>query len=370
MRARKRFAVLAGLATAGLCGAAQAAISFAPAVNYPTGSPMGPGPAAESMITVDVDNDGDADIVAADWYGNGIRTFKNNGLGGFGAAIVTSFGTSTGSVSAADFDFDGRADLAVATGYELIIAKGLGNGSFTEVERHSLPVAGQVQAYAFDANLDGKADIVAPSASGVQTFIGQGNGHFVAGPTTFVAGLLSSTAKANFNHDGVPDIAVADAFGQRVIMLRGNGDGSFTEIGSAFVGAGPEDVTAADLNLDGIDDLATADSFSFTVSVLLSNPAGGWNAAVRYTGVQGPVSVRFADFDRDFDKDLAVSSVLTNRVQVFTNNGFGVFGATPASFTVSNQPQTPCIADYNRDGKLDIATAGPGQMSVLRNTSP
>jgi hypothetical protein len=57
-------------------------------------------------------------------------------------------------------------------------------------------------------------------------------------------------------------------------------------------------------------------------------------------------------------------------VQVYTNNGIGTFGATPLSFTVSNQPQTPAIADYNRDGKPDIATAGPGQMSVLRNTSP
>lgn len=369
MEARKVWGVMTGLAGLALGTTAHAAVSFAPAVNYPTGSPMGPGPAAESMIAVDVDNDADADIIAADWYGTGIRVFRNDGLGQFGAAIVTDFGGSTGSVSAADFDFDGRADVAVATGSQLIIAKGNGNGTFTETERHNLPVAGQIQAYAFDATLDGKVDIVAPSASGVQTFIGLGNGRFTPGPVTFVAGLLSATAKGNFNNDGIPDIAVADAFGQRVIMLRGNGDGSFAEIASQFVGAGPEDVTAADLNFDGVDDLATADSFSFTVSVLLSNP-GGWNPAVRYTGVQGPVSLRFADFDRDSDKDLAVSSVLTSRVQVYTNTGFGTFGGTPLSLGVSSQPQTPAIADYNRDGRPDIAVAGPGQMSVLRNTSP
>lgn len=358
---------VAAVAAVMLSAEAYAGIQFAPAVNTSTGSSAGPGPAAEAMIGVDFDNDGDKDIVAADWFGTGVRAFRNTG-GSFGAAIVTSFGASTGSVSSADFNLDGRADLAAATGSELIIAFGNGNGTFTEVERHSLPVAGQVQAYAFDVNLDSRADIVAPSASGVQVFIGQPNGRFVAGPLTPVAGLISSTAKANFNNDGIPDIALADAFGQRVIMLRGNGDGSFTEFATATVGAGPEDVTAGDLNGDGIDDLATADSFSFTVSVLLSNGQGGFGAATRHTGVFGPVGIRMGDLDRDGDHDVVVTSVLTSNVQVFANNGNGTL--RPAlSFAVSNQPQTPVIADFNFDTKLDISTAGPGTMSVLRNTT-
>ncbi len=370
MRLKKVMAGIGLLASLTSTGNALAAIQFAPAVNYPTASTGGPGPAAESMVAADLDNDGDADIVAADWFGTGIRSFLNDGGGVFGAAIVINLNTSTGSVSAGDFDGDGRADVAVATGTELIILHGLGNGSFTEIERQPLFPAGQIQAYAFDTNLDGRLDIVAPTIGGVRTFIGQGSGHFVAGPLTVVAGLISATAKANFNNDGIPDIALADAFGQQVILLRGNGDGSFTQFATATVGLGPEDVTAADLNRDGVDDVITADSFSFTMSVVLSNGQGGFAAARRYTGVQGPVSVRAADFDRDGDLDIVVSSVVSSKAQVYTNAGNGSFGSTPLSLSVTGQPQTPAVADFDRDGKPDFAVAGPGAMSVLRNISP
>lgn len=360
---------LAAAAGALLAVPAFAAILFAPAANLATGSPGGPGPAAEAMVASDLDNDGDADIVAADWWGTGIRSFLNDGQGGFGPALVTALGTSTGSVSAADFDGDGLADLAVATGMELILLRGLGNGNFSETERHPLTPSGQVQAYAFDTNLDGHVDVVAPTGGGVQTFLGDGSGRVRSGPYSLVPGLITATARANFDHDGIPDIALADAFGQRVLMLRGTGDGSFTQVASAFVGFGPEDVVAGDLNGDGLDDVAAADSFSFSMSVVLSTGAGSYAAASRYLGIPGPVSLRLADFDRDGDLDIAIPSVIDSRVRVYGNTGTGHFG-TPLSLVVTHQPQTPAIADYNGDGRPDITVAGPGQMSVLINTSP
>lgn len=353
-----------------MTGTAQAAITFAPAVNYATGSTGGPGPAAEAMVAADVDNDGDADIIAADWFGNGIRVQKNNGNGSFGTAIVTNLGVATGSVGAGDFNGDGKVDVAAATGMELIILRGLGNGSFTETARFPLVVSGQVQAYVFDTNNDGKLDIVGPSASGIQTFFGQGNGSFVTGPLTTVGALVTSVAKMNYNNDGVADIGVLDAIGQRVIVMSGNGNGSFSEVASGFVGLIPEDVTAADFNGDGVDDLATADSFSFTMSVLLSDGSGDYGLANRHIGVFGPVGIRSADFDRDGDRDIVVSSVLGTLLQIYTNDGAGSFGLLPNYLSSTMAPQTPVIADYNKDGKADIAVAGPGQLSILLNTSP
>ncbi|HSW11962.1 MAG TPA: VCBS repeat-containing protein [Solimonas sp.] len=370
MNARKLLGTLAGLAGMVMSTTASAAIGFAPVVNYPTGSAGGPGPAAEAMVATDLDNDGDADIVMADWWGTGIRAMLNNGSGGFGPAIVTTLGTSTGSVGAGDFDGDGKADIAVATGMQLIILRGLGNGQFTEVERQTLTVSGQVQAYVFDTNNDAKLDIVAPTPGGVRTFLGQGDGHFVSGPLSPVYTIISSTARGNFNNDGVTDIAVIDDVAQRAIIMRGNGDGSFTEMATAFLGFISEDITAGDLNGDGIDDLASADSFSFTMSVVLSNGLGGFQPTKRYFGIAGPVGIRMADFDRDGDRDIVVSAVVSSQLMVYSNNGSGSFGS-PLNLSVTNQPQTPVVADYNRDGKQDIAVAGAGgQLSILRNTSP
>jgi len=351
------------------CGVAQAAVQFAPAVNYSTGSVGGPGPAAEAMVAADLNNDGAPDILAADWWGSGVRSFLNDGSGGFGTAIVTALGTSTGSVSAAGFDGDGILDAATATGMELISLRGNGDGTFAEVQRQTLTVGGQVQAYTWDANGDGHVDVVAPAAEGVRVFFGQGDGQFVAGPVTTVGGVISAAARGNFNGDGIPDLALADGSGQRVIVMKGNGDGTFTQIASVFVGFIPEDVAAGDLNGDGRDDLATADSFSFSMSVVLSTAGGGYSGAQRYFGLLGPVSLRMADFDGDGDLDVAIPTVLDSKVKVYPNSGYGTLG-TPLSLSTTNQPQTPAIADYNGDGKPDIAVAGPGAMSVLINTSP
>lgn len=356
-----------GVAVTGL---AQAAASFAPAANYPTGSSSGPGPSAQSMISVDLNNDGAPDVAAAEWQGDGVRSFLNDGSGRFGAAVATAMGTVTNSVAAGDFDGDGKADLVTTTSNEIVVMRGLGDGRFAEIERHGFSVGGQIVAYAFELNRDSRLDIVVPTATGVQVFLGQGNGHFTVGPASTVNGLNTALALANFNNDGIPDLALSDASGQQAILLRGIGDGSFTQLYATPIGAGPEDIIAGDLNGDGIDDVASADSFSFTMSVIQSNAQGGFGSATRYSGVQGPVSLRLADFDRDGRLDIAIPSVVSSLVQVYTNNGGGTFSYFPQNFSVSNQPQTPAIADYNRDGKPDIATAGTGTMSVLINTAP
>lgn len=361
--------LMLGLAVAGV---AQAAISFASAVNYPMGTAGGPGPAAESMVAADVDNDGDADVVSADWWGTGVPVLLNNGNGTFGAPIFNNLGASfgVGSVSVADFDGDGKVDVAATGGTTLYILRGQGNGQFTTVQTLPYTVGGQYQGYAIDVNNDGKKDIVAPSATGIQVYLNQGT-QFVTGPLSSLAGLIPAATAMDYNHDGKVDLAVIDGITSNVIVMRGNGAGGFTEVFRTLVGFIPEDVTAGDLNGDGYDDLVTSDSFSFTMSVVLSNGSGGYGSAQRYLGVAGPVSVRLADFDRDGDRDVVISSMLIYSEQVYTNNGQGALTKLPQYFLTTFQPQTPAVADYNGDGKPDVAVGGTsGQMSVLINTSP
>ncbi|MGB1581565.1 MAG: FG-GAP repeat domain-containing protein, partial [Nevskiales bacterium] len=288
-------------------GGDEPSISFAPAVNYSTGTTGGPGPAAESMVAADMDNDGDMDVVSADWWGSGVPVMLNNGDGTFGDPVFNDLGSAAGvgSVSVGDYNNDGNMDVAATGGTNLYILHGQGNGQLSIAQTLPYIPGGQYQGYSIDANMDGKLDIVAPSLGGIKVYLNQGSS-FVEGPTSSITGIISAAVALDFNQDGITDLALSDGLTSHVILMRGNGDATFEETSRTLVGFIPEDVTAGDLNGDGYDDLVASDSFSFTVSVVLSDGAGGYKRAKRYLGTAGPVSARLADLDLDGDLDIVV----------------------------------------------------------------
>jgi hypothetical protein len=350
---------------------AQAAINFAPAVSHPTGGSFGgPGPAPVGAVAGDFDRDGRPDVALVDPAGNGPLVMRNRGGGAFDSGTRIAAGSGIQSLAAGHLDGDGALDLVAATSSEAVVLPGNGDGTFRAGARYPVPLGEQVQAIVVDANRDGVLDIAAITQfSAVRVLLGRGDATFTTGPLSSVGGGASAVAAASFDFDGIPDLAVADGTGGRVIALRGNGDGSFTPTGSGIAGGGPEDVKAADFNGDGRSDVVTADSFSFTDSVLLANGLGGFGPATRYPGSVGPVSIAIADFDRDGRLDFTESAVGSNREVVYAGNGNGTFTAA-GEFAVTNQPQTPVVADFDGDGRLDVAVPGASnQLSVLRNLS-
>src|SRR5439155_1201390 len=127
-----------------------------------------------------------------------------------------------------------------------------------------------------DFNADGRPDLaVANTGSNtVSVLLGNGDGTF--GPkTAFGTGSTPfSVAIADLNADGRPDLAVANAGSNTVSVLFGNGDGTFGTKTDFGTGSVPFSVAIADLNADGRPDLAVANLDSNTVSVLLGNGDG------------------------------------------------------------------------------------------------
>jgi hypothetical protein len=149
--------------------------------------------------------------------------------------------------------------------------------------------------------------------------LGNGNGTFQAA-RNFAAG--SSVAVGDFNGDGLQDLATARDTAEittTVLVLLSNGDGTFQ--GRSFAaGIAPVSVAVGDFNSDGRPDLAVANAASNDVSVLLGNGDGTFQAAQNFAVGIGPDSVAVGDFNGDGKPDLAVVNFGSGNISVLINN--------------------------------------------------
>ena len=172
-----------------------------------------------------------------------------------------------------------------------------------------------------------------------------------------------SVAIADVNHDGKPDVVVANAASNNVSVLLGNGDGSFQNQLTFAAGANPFAVAVADVNGDGKPDLIVADNGSNSVSVLLGNGNGTFQNPMTFATGAGPRAVAVADVNGDGKPDLIVANYSANDLSVLLGNGNGTFQAQQ-TFATGSQPRSIAIADLNLDGKPDVIVANHGSNSV------
>ena len=184
-----------------------------------------------------------------------------------------------------------------------------------------------------------------------------------ASGSPFAVGLRpTGVAIGDFNGDGKQDIAVCNSGSQSVTVFLGNGVGGFAAApGSPFqAGLTPMGIIVKDFNKDGKMDLAVANQNSNNVTVLLGDGAGGFAAAPGSPFAVGatPQFLATGDFNGDTIPDLAVSNASSNTVTVLLGNGSGGFTPSAGSpFAVGLGPEGIVTADFDSDGKTDIAVA-------------
>jgi hypothetical protein len=216
-----------------------------------------------------------------------------------------------------------------------------------------------------DFNMDGIPDIATANgkANNVTLLLGDGKGGFAnAAGSPFAAGTGAfSLVAADLNGDGFPDLAVVDSSGLTVLL--GNGQGGFpvTSTIPLAPGAGPSAVAVGDFNGDGFPDLAVADRINSAVIPLIGNGKGSFTPGATLTlgnSYLGPVSLVVADFNGDGFQDLAVASQVSGTIAILTGNGLGGFAPVSASLVkVGAQPFSLATGDFNGDGMPDLATA-------------
>lgn len=288
--------------------------------------------------------------------------------------------------TAADFNGDGRPDLAGSGADVVSVMLGNGNGTFqTKID---FPVAAPPQSVtAGDFNSDGRVDVVAALNDpeiGLALLTGTGTGSFNP-PTYFpnTSGFDSpAIAATDLNGDGRLDLVVMHGIAaftapirvaRSITVLLGNGNGTFQTPSEVDVGTGPMAMAVVDLNRDGIKDVAIGGG-NTELSILLGVGNGTFVRQPVVTLVPGGDSfsacndIGVGDLNRDGIQDLVVPLGNGHGNAILIGNGDGTFQVrSRIQIDETFAPLHVVVADFNRDGLLDIArTLGDGSQGLLQ----
>lgn len=279
---------------------------------------------------VDLDNDGDKDVVGQRWYTGELGIYHNDGAGGFGPPTNIDPPGWMDSFEVGDLDSDGDVDIVYSRFDDSSHVAWLENDGAGQFGDPSLL---DTMAYAevdlFDLDDDGDQDIITGNGAGIVLL--ENNGAQVFSHGTFSPPITSSGCTsgvvttpggfvhADVNGDGRPDLLFGDFNCLGVYWSEGMEDGSFS--GAHFI-----------------------------------------------MDIQADLQIQPMDLDGDGEVDLAISDL--DHFFLLKNDGAGVFSTVAIAPNAAAYFTTFVLRDCDSDGDLDFVRIAPSHIDWLERTGP
>lgn len=299
---------------------------------------------------LDLNGDGIPDLVA------GRSILLGVGDGSFQSAGTISIPGGNGRTEFGDFNGDSRLDYAVVDGSALVAYISDAQGHYHSSTVLQLNVVGAITGAAVaDFNHDGLADIAVSlhleglSGDRIAVFFGRTTGTFERGVDTVLPGPFSVLRAADLDGDSNPDLILR--FYENTVphfpTFLGNGDGTF-RAGSELP---TDDFELGDLNGDGKPDMIYADQGGTRIAL-----GRGDGSFVAQPELYGGIAKAVFDVDGDGHRDVLLSGANRNEVLIARGNGDGTLRAARVFGSPSVQ-RVMLAGDFNEDGRADFFVA-------------
>ncbi len=328
-----------------------------------------------SVYCLDIDGDNDIDVLSASRFDDKIAWYENlDGLGGFSQEIIITTDAEVAlSVCGIDVDGDGDNDVLTASAGNDIIAwfeNTDGAGAFGEPQVITTEAYNVISLISIDLDGDDDNDVV--FASALEEAAGifwcentDGTGNFweqqqISSPPERLWAVYS----ADFDNDGDNDVISAEI--AVAVYENANGLGSFTEGELISIDAyGANCTVSADIDGDGdYDVISSSSDFDGLIDSKIS-----WYENIDGYGEFGPKniittevntvkSIFCVDIDGDGDNDLVSASRGDDKIAWYENtDGTGTFGFQNVISTDADGAWSVTAADLDGDGDQDVLSA-------------